>query len=168
MNPLQDAMNAVRRTPTDPEVWLALGALLVAEGQPERARDCFERALLLDPANDEARRALRALDGVADDAAAPLDGAGMDEPDPLDGIDDFEDFPPFDAFDAFDDLDEDEPGFRLEEDFADGRAAGGAEARRSAPLSGAARLWAGLGLVGLGAFVCLCALILMIALFLRG
>lgn len=40
---------AVKANPTDAEGWYALGRHLAREGQPDRARDCFTRALALDP-----------------------------------------------------------------------------------------------------------------------
>ncbi len=47
---VEAATTAVKETPHDAEAWYALGRLMAVEGYPDRARDCFTRAVALDPA----------------------------------------------------------------------------------------------------------------------
>lgn len=59
------AMARVRANPRDPQAWLALGQAMVAEGERDKARDCFNRALKLDPQLEAAHDALAALERPA-------------------------------------------------------------------------------------------------------
>ncbi len=56
-----EAMAAVKRNPADPQAWLDLGAMLAIEGATREAKECYERALRLDPTLDEAQAALQAF-----------------------------------------------------------------------------------------------------------
>lgn len=63
------AAAAVRANPKDPDAWFTLGQALATEGDVEKARDCFERALALEPLHKAAHRELQGLDRAA---ATPL------------------------------------------------------------------------------------------------
>lgn len=58
----QEAIATVRAEPHSATAWINLGNLLVVSGESVRARECFERALKLDPHNTAAHCALAALD----------------------------------------------------------------------------------------------------------
>jgi hypothetical protein len=55
---LQAALAAVRAHPKDPQAWLTLGNVLASEGDKAKAKECYERALALDPLMSEAHAAL--------------------------------------------------------------------------------------------------------------
>ena len=68
------AEEALRREPEDAEAWLDLGNARTALGDEDAARFAYEQALLLDPGNDDAERALASLDGdVRSEPVAALD-----------------------------------------------------------------------------------------------
>lgn len=56
-----EAVAAVKARPKDAGAWLQLGQVLAAEGAKEKARECFERALALNPLLNEAQQGLAAL-----------------------------------------------------------------------------------------------------------
>lgn len=58
----QEAIAAVRAEPHNAVSWSNLGNLLVVTGESARARECFERALKLEPHHTAAHCALAALD----------------------------------------------------------------------------------------------------------
>ncbi|MBA3534329.1 MAG: tetratricopeptide repeat protein [Ardenticatenales bacterium] len=62
----------VRANPRNPGVWLTLGDDLLKAGERERARECYTRALRLDPNNRAPYQALAAL-------YAPLIGPALAE-----------------------------------------------------------------------------------------
>lgn len=61
---LEEAIAHAKANPTDAEAWYALGRLVATAGYPDRARDCFTRAVALDPdaRKPGARRTLFPLD----------------------------------------------------------------------------------------------------------
>lgn len=61
---IQDAMSAVKARPGNPFAWLDLGNAFAATGDTAKARECYEKALSLDPTLSEAAAALRALNGT--------------------------------------------------------------------------------------------------------
>ncbi len=65
----KEATQAVRTNPRDPDAWVALGDVLAEDGEKEKARECYGRALSLNPSHTEARWALEALDEPAAPAA---------------------------------------------------------------------------------------------------
>lgn len=58
---VQDALAAIKTNPKNPFNWLDLGNAFVASGDKEKARECYERALAIDPDLPEAADALKAL-----------------------------------------------------------------------------------------------------------
>jgi hypothetical protein len=58
MSRLREAMDAVRTTPKNASAWVNLGELLAADGQSEKARQSFQRALQLEPTNSTAQQGL--------------------------------------------------------------------------------------------------------------
>lgn len=46
---LASAMGEVKADPYHADHWYALGRLMATAGYPDRARDCFTRAVALDP-----------------------------------------------------------------------------------------------------------------------
>jgi hypothetical protein len=70
---------AVRANPRQERAWLAL-AFAVAE--PERRRYCLERCLVLNPANETARRALEQLHGQPAQPAKADEHSSAREPEP--------------------------------------------------------------------------------------
>lgn len=68
---LQDALTAVRSAPKDPRAWLHLGNVLAQEGDKAKAKDCYERALALDPLLSEAHQGLDALSQPPPTSALP-------------------------------------------------------------------------------------------------
>jgi hypothetical protein len=74
---LQDAMAAVKARPKNPFAWLDLGNAFIAAGDRAKAKECYERALSIDPDFPEAQAALNSLAGPAPDTALPswLQGA---------------------------------------------------------------------------------------------
>lgn len=46
---LDDAIARVKADPYHADHWYALGRLMATAGYPDRARDCFTRAVALDP-----------------------------------------------------------------------------------------------------------------------
>jgi cytochrome c-type biogenesis protein CcmH/NrfG len=47
--PLTSAISAVKADPHTADHWYTLGRLMATAGYPDRARDCFTRAVALDP-----------------------------------------------------------------------------------------------------------------------
>lgn len=58
MSRLQDAMSAVRANPNSSNVWSNLGDLLMTEGQVNKAKESYQRALQLDHQNLAAQQGL--------------------------------------------------------------------------------------------------------------
>lgn len=58
MSRLQDAMSDVRSNPYNPNAWTNLGDLLMGDGQIEKARQSYQRALQLDHENEAAQLGL--------------------------------------------------------------------------------------------------------------
>ena len=58
MSGLKEAMNAVREHPKHAGSWVALGEILLAEHQLDKATQSFQRALQLEPTNNAAQRGL--------------------------------------------------------------------------------------------------------------
>ncbi|MBA3534393.1 MAG: tetratricopeptide repeat protein, partial [Ardenticatenales bacterium] len=67
-----EALAQVRARPKNPLAWFDLGMILALEDEDAKARDCFERALALDPHLEEAREALELLDSPAIPEPPPL------------------------------------------------------------------------------------------------
>ncbi len=76
MSPIKTAMSAVRADPKNSRAWSTLGEALAAEGLEARAREAFERALLLDPLNGAARGGRAAL---TEEEAAPAASPAIEE-----------------------------------------------------------------------------------------
>lgn len=72
MSRLDDAMVAVRTNPKDSKAWSNLGELLVADGQIEKGKQSFQRALQLDPTNQAAQRGLSGAFAAETPVAPPL------------------------------------------------------------------------------------------------
>ena len=58
MSRLQDAMSAVRANPNSSNVWSNLGDILITEGQVNKAKESYQRALQLDHQNLAAQQGL--------------------------------------------------------------------------------------------------------------
>ena len=58
MSRLQDAMSAVRANPNSSNVWSNLGDILMTEGQVNKAKESYQRALQLDHQNLAAQQGL--------------------------------------------------------------------------------------------------------------
>jgi hypothetical protein len=71
-----EALAVLGADPHNAQAWLALGQSLAARGLINNARGCFERALMLDPALEEARQALTEIKQQAQTVIAPGNGAG--------------------------------------------------------------------------------------------
>jgi tetratricopeptide (TPR) repeat protein len=77
MQTTEEAMAAIRANPDNARAWFALGQMLTAEGENEKARDSLRRALALDPSLGEAQRLLDSLDPrLLDEEIARLSAQG--------------------------------------------------------------------------------------------
>lgn len=56
------AVGAVKSDPKDPSNWYFLGQMLQQEGEKDKAKDCYERAVSIDPLYSVAHQALRELE----------------------------------------------------------------------------------------------------------
>lgn len=65
MSRKQQAMAAVRTNPKSSKAWADLGDALAEEGQYEKAKESYQRALQLDPANGKAQQGLAATISAA-------------------------------------------------------------------------------------------------------
>lgn len=84
MSGLKEAMNAVRENPKHAGSWVALGEILLAEHQLEKATQSFQRALQLEPTNSAAQRGLAQIllagSGGASASARPTPSTGTPRP----------------------------------------------------------------------------------------
>jgi hypothetical protein len=63
---VQEAMQAIKANPKSADAWTDLGAALADNGELDKARDCFNRALKFDPNNARAAYGLVLLDTPAE------------------------------------------------------------------------------------------------------
>jgi Tfp pilus assembly protein PilF len=69
------AQSAIVADPSQPAAYVALGDVYASAGQPDFARDSYQRALDIDPSDADAGKAMAALDRAADTRKADA-GAG--------------------------------------------------------------------------------------------
>ena len=185
MSRLRDVMDAVRTNPHNSKAWSNLGDLLMEQGQVNKAKESYQRALQLDHHNKQAQEGLAnalaaALPTTPPEDAAPSadlsDARTRDLSEPSMGS-----FPPASPEDSPDPPLADGI-FDLEDDialpdtitFAD-TLPEGANISQVPPIfrdpepqpekPSQARLWLGVGILSLIPLFCLCSLLLLVAYF---
>lgn len=67
---IEAAMAAVKASPSNPHNWVDLGNAFAKDGDRDKARECYEKALSIDPTLPEARTALQNLQKPAETPVA--------------------------------------------------------------------------------------------------